>query len=130
VGCAVGGASFHLARAFPHVLGLDYSQHFVAAANVRPGLGGTGGVGAGGGISTCVCGVCVWLGGEPAELQLSCAVALLERHCSAGPLLPPRPLPVGPSPPLARAPVTPIPPCACTDDEGARVDAVHRRGGG
>lgn len=34
VGCAVGGASFHLARAFPHVLGLDFSSHFVAAANV------------------------------------------------------------------------------------------------
>lgn len=35
VGCAVGGASFELARAFPHVLGIDFSQHFVNAANVR-----------------------------------------------------------------------------------------------
>ncbi|EFN59874.1 hypothetical protein CHLNCDRAFT_18766 [Chlorella variabilis] len=33
VGCAVGGASFALARAFPHVLGIDFSQHFVDAAN-------------------------------------------------------------------------------------------------
>ncbi|KAI3429225.1 hypothetical protein D9Q98_005324 [Chlorella vulgaris] len=33
IGCAVGGASFHLARAFPHVLGIDFSQHFVNAAN-------------------------------------------------------------------------------------------------
>lgn len=33
IGCAVGGASFELARAFPHVLGLDFSQHFVSAAN-------------------------------------------------------------------------------------------------
>lgn len=32
VGCAVGGASFELARAFPHVLGIDYSKHFVDAA--------------------------------------------------------------------------------------------------
>lgn len=35
IGCAVGGASFELARAFPHVLGIDFSQHFVNAANVR-----------------------------------------------------------------------------------------------
>lgn len=34
VGCAVGGASFELARAFPHVLGIDYSKHFVDAAEV------------------------------------------------------------------------------------------------
>ncbi|PRW60369.1 hypothetical protein C2E21_0705 [Chlorella sorokiniana] len=33
IGCAVGGASFELARAFPHVLGIDFSQHFVNAAN-------------------------------------------------------------------------------------------------
>ena len=37
IGCAVGGASFALARAFPHVLGIDFSQHFVNAANVRGG---------------------------------------------------------------------------------------------
>lgn len=37
IGCAVGGASFELARSFPHVLGIDYSQHFVNAANVREG---------------------------------------------------------------------------------------------
>ncbi|PSC67344.1 4-mercaptohistidine N1-C-terminal domain [Micractinium conductrix] len=33
VGCAVGGATFELARAFPHVLGIDYSQTFVNTAN-------------------------------------------------------------------------------------------------
>lgn len=38
IGCAVGGASFELARSFPHVLGIDYSQHFVNAANVRAQL--------------------------------------------------------------------------------------------
>ncbi|CAD7704115.1 unnamed protein product [Ostreobium quekettii] len=32
VGCAVGGTTFELARSFPHVLGLDYSQKFVSAA--------------------------------------------------------------------------------------------------
>ena len=32
VGCAVGGATFELARVFPLVVGLDYSQHFVDAA--------------------------------------------------------------------------------------------------
>ena len=44
VGCAVGGATFELARAFPHVLGIDYSQTFVNTANVssgaRPPCGG------------------------------------------------------------------------------------------
>ncbi len=35
IGCAVGGASFELARSFNHVLGIDFSQHFVNAANVR-----------------------------------------------------------------------------------------------
>ena len=34
IGCAVGGATFQLARAFPHVLGIDFSQQFVNAANV------------------------------------------------------------------------------------------------
>ncbi|KAL4427428.1 hypothetical protein ABPG77_000717 [Micractinium sp. CCAP 211/92] len=33
IGCAVGGASFELARSFNHVLGIDFSQHFVNAAN-------------------------------------------------------------------------------------------------
>jgi putative 4-mercaptohistidine N1-methyltranferase len=33
LGCAVGGASFHLARHFEHVVGLDFSQSFVNAAN-------------------------------------------------------------------------------------------------
>uniref|UniRef100_A0A061QMJ7 Methyltransferase type 11 domain-containing protein n=1 Tax=Tetraselmis sp. GSL018 TaxID=582737 RepID=A0A061QMJ7_9CHLO len=32
VGCAVGGASFELAKSFEMVVGLDYSQHFVDAA--------------------------------------------------------------------------------------------------
>lgn len=39
LGCAVGGASFELARAFPHVLGIDYSHAFVDAAKVRTQLG-------------------------------------------------------------------------------------------
>ncbi|KAG2498281.1 hypothetical protein HYH03_003542 [Edaphochlamys debaryana] len=39
VGCAVGGASFELARAFPHVLGLDYSHHFVDAAEAMKAKG-------------------------------------------------------------------------------------------
>lgn len=43
VGCAVGGASFALARAFPHVLGIDFSQHFVDAANVSCGCTREGG---------------------------------------------------------------------------------------
>lgn len=34
IGCAVGGATFELARAFPHVMGFDFSQTFVNAANV------------------------------------------------------------------------------------------------
>eukprot|EP01024_Parvocaulis_polyphysoides_P041535 TRINITY_DN38096_c0_g1_i2.p2 TRINITY_DN38096_c0_g1~~TRINITY_DN38096_c0_g1_i2.p2 ORF type:complete len:152 (-),score=33.93 TRINITY_DN38096_c0_g1_i2:95-550(-) len=32
VGCAVGGMSFELARYFENVLGIDYSNHFIAAA--------------------------------------------------------------------------------------------------
>ncbi|KAK9817154.1 hypothetical protein WJX72_010440 [[Myrmecia] bisecta] len=32
IGCAVGGASFELARAFPNVVGIDYSHQFVQAA--------------------------------------------------------------------------------------------------
>jgi hypothetical protein len=32
VGCAVGGSSFELARSFQHVLGVDYSQAFIDAA--------------------------------------------------------------------------------------------------
>ncbi|KXZ55862.1 hypothetical protein GPECTOR_2g1413 [Gonium pectorale] len=39
VGCAVGGASFELARAFPHVLGIDYSAHFVEAAELMKARG-------------------------------------------------------------------------------------------
>lgn len=34
LGCAVGGASFQLARAFPRVVGVDSSAHFVKAAQV------------------------------------------------------------------------------------------------
>jgi 2-polyprenyl-3-methyl-5-hydroxy-6-metoxy-1,4-benzoquinol methylase len=34
LGCAVGGAAFELARAFPAVLGIDYSHAFVEAAQV------------------------------------------------------------------------------------------------
>jgi len=33
IGCAVGGASFELAKSFQLVVGMDYSQHFVDAAN-------------------------------------------------------------------------------------------------
>ncbi len=33
IGCAVGGATFELARCFHLVVGVDYSQHFVDAAN-------------------------------------------------------------------------------------------------
>lgn len=33
VGCAVGGLSFELAKTFPSVVGVDFSQHFVDAAN-------------------------------------------------------------------------------------------------
>jgi 2-polyprenyl-3-methyl-5-hydroxy-6-metoxy-1,4-benzoquinol methylase len=38
IGCAVGGATFELARSFSHVLGIDYSQSFVDAAQVRGNL--------------------------------------------------------------------------------------------
>ena len=34
VGCAVGGTSFELSAHFNEVVGLDYSQHFVDAANL------------------------------------------------------------------------------------------------
>ncbi|GMH34278.1 hypothetical protein BSKO_02112 [Bryopsis sp. KO-2023] len=34
IGCSVGGVSFALARSFPHVLGIDYSQAFIDAAIV------------------------------------------------------------------------------------------------
>ena len=33
LGCAVGGASFELSRSFQDVIGLDYSQSFIDAAN-------------------------------------------------------------------------------------------------
>lgn len=33
VGCAVGGSSFELAKHFDEVVGIDFSQHFVDAAN-------------------------------------------------------------------------------------------------
>ena len=33
VGCAVGAVSFHLTRGFDEVVGIDYSQHFIDAAN-------------------------------------------------------------------------------------------------
>ena len=38
LGCAVGGASFELARSFGAVTGIDYSRAFVNAAKVRPHL--------------------------------------------------------------------------------------------
>ena len=33
VGCAVGGAAFHLARDFAAVVGIDFSHAFVDASN-------------------------------------------------------------------------------------------------
>lgn len=33
VGCSVGGSAFHLAKSFKSVVGVDFSQHFVDAAN-------------------------------------------------------------------------------------------------
>jgi 5-histidylcysteine sulfoxide synthase/putative 4-mercaptohistidine N1-methyltranferase len=39
LGCAVGRASFELASTFGHVLGLDYSQAFIDAANVLKAKG-------------------------------------------------------------------------------------------
>lgn len=33
VGCSVGGSSFHLTRHFDEVVGVDFSQHFIDAAN-------------------------------------------------------------------------------------------------
>ena len=33
IGCAVGGASFQLARHFRNVVGIDFSEHFIEAAN-------------------------------------------------------------------------------------------------
>lgn len=39
MGCAVGGATFALARAFPLVLGIDYSSYFVQAAKVMQDRG-------------------------------------------------------------------------------------------
>lgn len=35
VGCAVGGSTFELARAFTQCLGIDYSHGFIEAAQVR-----------------------------------------------------------------------------------------------
>jgi len=34
VGCSVGGSAFHLAKHFDEVVGIDFSDHFIAAANV------------------------------------------------------------------------------------------------
>ena len=39
IGCAVGGTSFQLAKYFDEVVGIDYSQHFVDAANVMKDKG-------------------------------------------------------------------------------------------
>jgi putative 4-mercaptohistidine N1-methyltranferase len=40
VGCAVGRATFELARAFPHVIGVDYSKRFIAVADELRVTGG------------------------------------------------------------------------------------------
>lgn len=34
LGCAVGGASFALTKTFKEVVGIDFSQHFIDAANL------------------------------------------------------------------------------------------------
>lgn len=34
LGCAVGGGSYELAKAFPRVVGVDSSAHFIKAAQV------------------------------------------------------------------------------------------------
>ena len=39
VGCAVGAASFHLAAHFDEVVGIDFSQAFVDAANKMKAVG-------------------------------------------------------------------------------------------
>lgn len=33
LGCSVGGSSFHLTKSFKEVFGIDFSQHFIDAAN-------------------------------------------------------------------------------------------------
>ena len=33
LGCAVGGSSFHLTKSFNEVIGIDFSKHFIDAAN-------------------------------------------------------------------------------------------------
>lgn len=40
VGCAVGRATFELARVFPHVIGVDYSKRFIAVADELRVTGG------------------------------------------------------------------------------------------
>lgn len=39
IGCAVGGTSFELAKSFDEVLGIDFSQHFIDAANEMKSAG-------------------------------------------------------------------------------------------
>lgn len=39
IGCSVGGSSFELARSFNEVVGIDFSQHFIDAANDMKGQG-------------------------------------------------------------------------------------------
>ena len=34
LGCAVGGSSFHLTKSFNEVIGIDFSNHFIEAANI------------------------------------------------------------------------------------------------
>eukprot|EP01038_Epipyxis_sp_PR26KG_P013271 gene13271-17781_t len=34
IGCAVGGSTFELARSFSEVIGIDFSHHFIEAANL------------------------------------------------------------------------------------------------
>jgi putative 4-mercaptohistidine N1-methyltranferase len=39
LGCAVGGSSFHLTKSFNDVVGIDFSNHFIDAANVMKNKG-------------------------------------------------------------------------------------------
>jgi 2-polyprenyl-3-methyl-5-hydroxy-6-metoxy-1,4-benzoquinol methylase len=39
IGCAVGGSSFELSRYFDEVIGIDFSQHLIDAANVMQRTG-------------------------------------------------------------------------------------------
>lgn len=115
--CAVGGASFELARSFQQVLGIDYSQHFVNAARVGWAFAPA---------------AFTWLLAPPTL----CAARLGER------VQPTAASRISQSPAVCTPLASAIPPpsytpfhtrkCggACADHEAAGVDAVQQRGGG